>query len=101
MLYFVFGTERGIMVVIMLLLLQNIKFIDRKLILQSVAKNIILLLKALRKQAIESSPRTSWLSLKAPWQQANFQWNLSESRMAFVESSTKTFQKAHEVWQYC
>ena len=59
MLYFVFGTERGIMVVIILLLLQNIKFIDRKLILQSVAKNIILLLKALRKQAIESSPRTS------------------------------------------
>ena len=64
--------------------------------------------KALQK-LFKSSLKTPWkqalqkLSESSPkvlQKQADFCWKPSKSRMTFVESSMKAFQKAHKSWQY-
>ena len=43
------------------------------------------------------SPKVAWLLLKALQKQADFRWKLSQSRVAFVESSMKASQKTRKV----
>ena len=51
---------------------------------------------------IESAPKAGLLSLKALRKQDDFNWKLYESRMTFVESTTKALQKPDDFcWKLC